>query len=81
MWCLLWSKSANGCLTQLPGITMTVNQLPSAGLEATDTSLCVGQNVTFTASGGSQFEFFVNGTSVQGPSGQNTYFDIKPDFW
>jgi gliding motility-associated-like protein len=38
----------------------------------TDNSFCAGTSVTFTAGGGTNFEFRVNGTSVQN-SGSNTY--------
>lgn len=54
--------------------TYTVNNLPNVGLSTTSsTSICSGTPVNFTASGASQYEFFLNGASVQGPSPVNTY--------
>ncbi|PWE00744.1 T9SS type B sorting domain-containing protein [Marinilabilia rubra] len=42
-------------------------------LSASATTICIGNEVTFTAGGGDQFEFFLNGTSIAAPSGDNTY--------
>ncbi|MCC5945213.1 MAG: T9SS type A sorting domain-containing protein [Bernardetiaceae bacterium] len=49
------------------GITMTVNTAPATGLTASATTICTGDNVIFTATpaGATNYEFFVNGTSVQ----------------
>ena len=54
------------------------NPLPVPGLTSTATMICAGDNVDFTASatGGTtpyQYEFFVNGGSVQGPSPVTIY--------
>lgn len=52
----------------------TVNALPSILLSASEaTSICSGTNVQFTANGGSQYEFFVNNISVQGPSSLSSF--------
>ena len=63
----------NGCLSTSTGITITVNPLPIAGLTSTATTICSGENVDFIASGGSNYEFFVNGISVQGSGTSNLY--------
>jgi M6 family metalloprotease-like protein len=54
---------------------IVVNTNPTASLASSDTDniLCDGDAVTFTASGGTEFEFFVNGTSVQAKSMDSTY--------
>ncbi len=41
-------------------------------LDASASTICVGNEVTFTASGGEEYEFFVNGNSAQGPSPDDT---------
>jgi hypothetical protein len=60
---------ANGC-SSTASLTMVVNPLPTAGLtsDATNnTTLCAGDNVTFTATGGTSYSFDVNGgTPVAG---------------
>jgi len=64
---------ANGCTDTHAGINMTVNANPTAGLTADATTICVGESVTFTASGGTMYEFFINGNSIQGPSVSTNY--------
>ncbi|PIB26905.1 hypothetical protein BFP77_14085 [Maribacter sp. 4U21] len=55
--------------------TITVNVPPDPVLTSSDAdnTICDGDSVTFTASGGDEYEFFVNGTSVQPLSTANTY--------
>ncbi len=54
--------------------TYSVNPLPNVTLTtASPTSLCSGTNVTFDATGASQYEFFINGISVQGPAATNSF--------
>ena len=67
--------SSNGCSTNSSTITMTVNSLPTAGITSSDldNTICSGDVVTFTASGGNTYEFYKNGVSVQGPGASNTY--------
>ena len=72
------ATDANGCLDTHAGITMTVYDNPIAGLTSTATAICAGDNVDFTASATSgttpyQYEFFVNGGSVQGPGAATMY--------
>ncbi len=44
-----------------------------AALVADKTTICDGQDVNFTASGGTSYEFFVDGGAVQGPGALDTY--------
>ncbi len=66
--------SGANCSAAAPHITMTVFDLPTAGLTAdTGTDIIAGTNVTFTATGGVQYQFFVNGIEVQAQSADDTY--------
>ncbi len=70
---VLVTSSAN-CSAAAPSITMTVYDLPTAGLTAdTGTDIIAGTNVTFTATGGDEYQFFVNGIEMQARSGDDTY--------
>ena len=68
------------CAATFGPIVITVNPLPVPTLAATETSglfnndniICAGATVTFTASGGTSYNFKVNGSSVQS-SAINTY--------
>lgn len=64
-----------GCSASAPeSFSYYVNPLPTVNLSADQsTVLCSGTTVNFSASGSSQYEFFINGVSVQGPSPTNTY--------
>lgn len=64
--------NAAGCLATSTGITMTVNPLPTPTLAASANPVCAGTSVTFTAGGGVNYNFKINGTSVQN-SALNTY--------
>lgn len=66
---------ATGCDDTHAGIPITVNPLPAAGISSSDldNTICEGDEVTFTGSGGDLYEFFINGTSVAAPSAANTY--------
>ncbi|SEG21853.1 gliding motility-associated C-terminal domain-containing protein, partial [Flavobacterium urumqiense] len=61
---LITYKNSNGCTTTS---TVTVNVLPIATLSSNDVdnSFCSGTSVTFTAGGGTNYNFRVNGSSVQ----------------
>lgn len=65
----------NGCTATGNIIIMTVNPGPVVSLVSNvpNETVCVGQNISFFASGAINYEFFVNGTS-QGPSGPTTLF-------
>ncbi|MGC9472248.1 MAG: gliding motility-associated C-terminal domain-containing protein, partial [Bacteroidales bacterium] len=54
---------------------VTVHPLPVVTLTSSDADniICEGETVTFTATGGIQYEFFVNGVSVQGPDVKDTF--------
>jgi Bacterial Ig-like domain (group 2). len=55
-------------------VKITVNPLPTPTLTSSDPDnlICEGQSLTFTASGGSNYNFRVDGTSMQNSS-SNTY--------
>lgn len=53
---------------------------PTVGLAASDSEICDGEEVVFTASGADTYEFFVNGVSVQnGVNNIFTTFDLIDD--
>jgi hypothetical protein len=62
-------------LTTKPSVTINPN--PTALLvsdkDGVANVICSGETVLFTASGGSTYEFFVNGFGVQGPEPSDTY--------
>ncbi|HEY5470591.1 MAG TPA: gliding motility-associated C-terminal domain-containing protein [Bacteroidales bacterium] len=59
--------NANGCVATSSGITNTVNPLPTATLSSSDADnkFCEGTSITFTAGGGTNYNFRVDGVSVQ----------------
>ncbi len=69
------SMSAAGCWGPQGSVDVTINPLPSGSFTASNTTICSGQSVTFTAPTGSNYAytFYVNGTGVQGPDNSNTY--------
>ncbi len=66
---------AYGCKASHTGITVTVNPVPVVSLTGSDLDniICLNDEVTFTSTGGDVYEFFIDGNSVQGPNGTNTY--------
>ncbi len=62
--------SDNGCTATSPGITTTVNSLPTATLVSSDAdnTICKGSSVVFTAGGGTSYNFRLEGVSVQNGS-------------
>ncbi|WP_282038802.1 gliding motility-associated C-terminal domain-containing protein [Saccharicrinis aurantiacus] len=64
---------ANGCEDTHPGITMLVSDLPTVTISPSGPQICQGESLNFKATGASQYEFFVNGLSVQGPSALDIY--------
>ena len=65
--------TADGCSSSTPAIVMTVYLTPAPTLTADPgTEIIEGTNVIFTATGGTTYEFFVNGTEVQARSNDNT---------
>ena len=67
--------NAGGCFATSNGITTTVNPLPTPALSSSDADnkICVGQSVTFTGTGGTNYQFFVDGASQGAASGTNTF--------
>jgi gliding motility-associated-like protein len=65
--------NANGC-TNSASNTITVNTLPVPTLTSSDAdnTFCAGTSVTFTAGGGSNYNFRIGGVSVQNGT-SNTY--------
>ena len=59
--------NASGCSATSGGITNSVNSLPSPTLSSSDAdnSFCAGTSITFTAGGGTGYNFRVDGASVQ----------------
>ena len=56
--------NALNCGATFGPITITVNPLPTATLSADKTTICQGDLVTFTAGGGTNYTFKINGSSV-----------------
>jgi gliding motility-associated-like protein len=54
-------------------VTVISTLVPVLTSSDADNTICLGENVTFTGSGGVTYEFLLNGTSVQGPGTNNTY--------
>ena len=67
-------SNAAGCVDSSAAIATTVNALPTVSLtsDATANTICAGEEVIFTAGTGSNYEFKLNGTSVQNGAG-DTY--------
>jgi len=65
-------SNGNGCIDSSAAIIINVNALPIVTLTSNDADICLGDSVTFTASGGSQYNFKLNGVSVQN-SATTTY--------
>ena len=57
--------NAANCGATFGPIVITVNALPIPTLIADRTTICPGDNVTFTAGGGASYTFKVNGSAVQ----------------
>ncbi|MBL1279888.1 MAG: T9SS type A sorting domain-containing protein [Fluviicola sp.] len=66
--------STFGCLGSSNAIAMTVFAVPAVTLTSTDVDnvFCVGDPVTFTGAGATNYEFFVDGVSQGAPSPTNT---------
>lgn len=66
----------NGCTALSDSVyTYSVNPIPTITLfsSVTGNILCEGDTLSFTANGANEYEFFVNGNSVQGPSSDNMF--------
>ena len=66
---------ANSCTAaSATPVVMTVNPVPAGTLTPASATICAGDNVTFTATPGfDTYEFKVNGSTVQGAGGSNTF--------
>ncbi|SMG18360.1 hypothetical protein SAMN05661096_01063, partial [Marivirga sericea] len=55
--------------------TITINELPTVTLNSDDldNTICNGSTIVFTAGGATNYQFFINGNPVQGPSIINTF--------
>lgn len=80
------ATSATGCVGTFAPVVITVNDLPSGTLTATENSgtpndniICAGASITFFASSGySQYQFKINGVPAQtGPSSTFTSTSIN----
>lgn len=68
--------SSAGCTSvNTAQIVMNVTPTPTVTLVSDDADniLCTGDNVTFTANGATNYEFFINGFSQGAPSGTNIF--------
>ena len=70
------ATDANTCTDSIQQV-IVVNPLPNVSLtESTGGNvICGNEQVTFTGSGADLYEFFINGSSVQGLSSNSSYFN------
>ncbi|MBN2167300.1 MAG: gliding motility-associated C-terminal domain-containing protein [Marinilabiliaceae bacterium] len=61
-----------GCDAISSTITTGIS-IPNATINASNNSICLGDEVTFTATGGVLYSFYVDGLLVKGPSDSATY--------
>ena len=57
--------NGGSCTGLSDGLVMTVNPVPVADLSTFSNSICVNDEAEFTATGGSEYEFLINGSSAQ----------------
>ncbi|MDY0781707.1 hypothetical protein, partial [Tenacibaculum sp. IB213877] len=72
---LRWTISNGSCTDSTDDVVLTNDALPVAGLTSSDAdnTICAGESVTFTGTGGDAYEFFIDGVSVQAESATATY--------
>src|SRR5690606_30847267 len=72
---LRWTVSNSNCAPTTDDITLINRALPTPTLSSDDADdiVCAGTTVTFTAGGGTSYEFFINGVSAQADSPDNTF--------
>lgn len=61
------------CPSTADTYTFTVNSMNLDLTASPSSMICTGENVTFTATGGDEYEFFLNGVSTGAMSATNTY--------
>ncbi len=67
-------RDLNGCYSDTSNsIIYTVNAIPTISVTSNINSFCAGELATFTATGGSTYEFLLNGDTLQVMSGQSFY--------
>lgn len=73
------TSSVNGCTNSSVYAPITVNSNPNVSITSLPSSLqiCQGDSITFTASGGSSYEFFVNNNSQGSPSGNPNFISTN----
>jgi alpha-tubulin suppressor-like RCC1 family protein len=66
----------NGCTSISNSLPFTVHLYPVTFLTTTDLDsiICIGDSVLFEAQGGFDYEFFLNGNSIQGPSTSDSLY-------
>ena len=64
--------SGSSCSLNSLSVRVTADSAPTAILNGGTTPACVGDNIVFTASGGTRYEFFLNGVSMAASSTSNT---------
>ena len=64
--------SGSSCSLTSLSVRVTADPAPTAILNGGTTAACVGDNIVFTASGGTSYEFFLNGVSMAASSTSNT---------
>lgn len=71
----IMGTSVNGCSAMGLPITAQVNPIPVVVLQSSDLDniFCSGVNITITASGANQYQFYINGASQGGLGNTNTF--------
>jgi alpha-tubulin suppressor-like RCC1 family protein len=69
-----------GCQAMSNGFTIKVNPNPVTVLTMEDSTICAGDSVVFTGSGGVDYSYFVEGVQIAAPmTGSFTYYGIVQD--
>jgi alpha-tubulin suppressor-like RCC1 family protein len=65
----------NGCTETSSTIVVTTNSIPNTGISSSDvdTTICIGSNILFTASGANNYTFLVDGSSATGNLPTNNF--------
>lgn len=68
------TSTLNGCTGPSSTVTVTVNTAPAINIAVSDPVICVGEAVTLTASGSSNYTWTANGA----PAGSGTTINVSP---